>query len=170
MLSNTSTQYLVSLCDRYPENKYVIVEWEDLAKLNSTEDEDFNIAEVWKELRMNGCLINKYKDDDEVCFTLTDKSRVLVQEYKLLMEQMAKESKDKSQSATLGESYIKTDDTGSLVLMPANSGEVAKKKKFELKKMKKTAVGRGFLGGLISGGIFGLLFGLIGGFLANLIL
>ncbi|MDE6189023.1 MAG: hypothetical protein K2G37_01885 [Clostridia bacterium] len=170
MLSNTSTLYLVNLCDKYPENKYVIVEWEDLAKINTNEDENFDIAEVWNELKMNGCLINKYKDDSEVCFTLTDKSRVLVQEYKILVEQMAKQSdEENAEAAPLSESYIKTDNNGSLVLMPTG-GDVAKKRKFELKKMKKTAVGRGFLGGLISGGICGLLFGLIGGFIANLIL
>ena len=164
MLSNTSTQYLVDLCDKYPENKYVVVEWSDLIALNSRE-EGFNITDVWNELKMNGCLIIKYKDEDEVCFTLTDKSRVIVQEYKLLIEQAAKQSEDKSDGE--GETFIKTDENGSLMFMPGAT-ESVKKRKFELKKLKKSALGRGFLGGLISGGICGLLFGLIGGIIANL--
>ena len=147
MLSNTSTLYLVDLCDKYPDNKYVVVEWRDLACVNTNPNENFDLAEVWNELKMNGCLINKYKDEEEVCFTLTDKSRVLVQEYKLLTEQMAKQAEDKS-GDQLAESYIKT--------------------RLEVKKLKKSAMGRGFLGGLLSGGICGLLFGLLGGIIVNL--
>lgn len=166
MLSNTSTLYLVDLCDKYPDNKYVVVEWRDLACVNTNPNENFDLAEVWNELKMNGCLINKYKDEEEVCFTLTDKSRVLVQEYKLLTEQMAKQAEDKS-GDQLAESYIKTDENGSLMFMPSGN-EAAKKRRFEVKKLKKSALGRGFLGGLLSGGICGLLFGLLGGIIVNL--
>lgn len=166
MLSNTSTLYLVDLCDKYPDNKYVVVEWRDLACVNTNPNENFDLAEVWNELKMNGCLINKYKDEEEVCFTLTDKSRVLVQEYKHFTEQMAKQAEE-NEDAGQSESYIKTDENGSLMFMP-NSTENAKKKKFELKKLKKSAMGRGFLGGLLSGGICGLLFGLLGGIIVNL--
>ena len=167
MLSNTSTLYLVDLCDKYPENKYIVAEWADLSAINTNGEENFDVKEVWNELKMNGCLINKYKDDDEVCFTLTDKSRVLVQEYKLLMEQSAKQSEDGSSETIMGEGFIKTDENGSLVFMP--NGNEVKKRRFEIKKLKKGAMSRGFLGGLISGGIFGLLFGLLGGIIVNLL-
>ena len=164
MLSNTSTLYLVDLCEKYPENRYLVAEWDDLTAINTHADENFDVREVWNELKMNGCLINKYKDDDEVCFTLTDKSRVIVQEYKLLMEQSAKQESD---SADAPEGFIKTDESGSLVFMP--NGNEVKKRKFEIKKIKKGAMSRGFLGGLISGGIFGLIFGLLGGIIVNLL-
>ena len=117
---------------------------------------------------MNGCLVIKYKDEDEVCFTLTDKSRVIVQEYKLLLEQAARQSEEKT-DGEIGETFIKTDENGRLMFMPGGV-ESAKKRRFEVKKLKKSAMGRGFLGGLISGGIVGLLFGLIGGIIANLIM
>ncbi|MDE5549648.1 MAG: hypothetical protein K2J13_05300, partial [Clostridia bacterium] len=160
MLSNTTTLYLVDLCDKFPDNKYLVVEWSDLAAINTHESENFDLQEVWNELKINGCLINKYKDDDEVCFTLTDKSRVLVQEYKLLMEQSEKQA-DGASDTPMGEGFIKTDENGSLVFMP--NGNEVKKRRFEIKKIKKGAMSRGFLGGLISGGICGLLFGLLGG-------
>ncbi|MDE6614127.1 MAG: hypothetical protein K2K24_01320 [Clostridia bacterium] len=166
MLSNTTTLYLVDLCDKFPDNKYLVVEWSDLAAINTHESENFDLQEVWNELKMNGCLINKYKDDDEVCFTLTDKSRVLVQEYKLLMEQSEKQA-DGASDTPMGEGFIKTDENGSLVFMP--NGNEVKKRRFEIKKIKKGAMSRGFLGGLISGGICGLLFGLLGGIIANLL-
>lgn len=168
MLSNTSTLYLVDLCDKYPDNKYIVAEWDDLNAINTHESESFDLQDVWKDLKMNGCLINKYKDEDEVCFTLTDKSRVLVQEYKLLIEKMANQSED-SAASSMGEGFIKTDESGSLVFMQ-NGNELVKKRKFEIKKIKKGAMSRGFLGGLISGGIFGLLFGLLGGIIANLLM
>ncbi|MBD5085761.1 MAG: hypothetical protein HDT32_00030 [Clostridiales bacterium] len=166
MLSNTSTLYLVDLCEKYPENRYMVAEWDDLSAINTHDDENFDVREVWNELKMNGCLINKYKDDDEVCFTLTDKSRVIVQEYKLLMEQSAKQADGESETS-MGEGFIKTDESGSLVFMPG--GNEVKKRKFEIKKIKKGAMSRGFLGGLISGGIFGLIFGLLGGIIVNLL-
>ena len=53
--------------------------------------------------------------------------------------------------------------------MPS-SGEAVKKRKFEIKTLKKNAMGRGFLGGLISGAVAGLIFGIIGGVIINLIL
>ncbi|MDE5991152.1 MAG: hypothetical protein K2H36_06180 [Clostridia bacterium] len=168
MLSQKSTLYLVALCDKYPDNKYIVVEWSDLIALNTLEEENFDIAEVWNELKMNGCLIIKYKDDDEVCFTLTDKARVIVQEYKVLTEQMSKQSEEKSDTP-IGETFLKTDENGSLMFMPGGN-EVARKRKFELKKMKKSAMGRGFFGGLISGAICGLLFGLLGGIIVNLLM
>ena len=169
MLSNKSTLYLVTLCDKYPDNKYIVVEWRDLIALNTTDEGNFDIAEVWNELKMNGCLIIKYKDEDEVCFTLTDKARVIVQEYKVLMEQMSKQSEEEKTDTPIGETFIRTDENGSLMFMPGGN-ESARKRKFELKKMKKSAMGRGFFGGLISGGICGLLFGLLGGIIVNLLM
>ncbi len=79
---------------------------------------------------------------------------------------MAKQAEDKS-GDQLAESYIKTDENGSLMFMPSGN-EAAKKRRFEVKKLKKSAMGRGFLGGLLSGGICGLLFGLLGGIIVNL--
>lgn len=168
MLTNTATLYLVNLCDGYPDNKFVVVEWNDLKSLGNFE-EGVELSEMWKELKMNGCIINKYADSEEVCFSLTDKARVLVQEYKVLMEQMAAQEKDDKEKQSLDNSYIKTDENGSLVIMPS-SGEVIKKRKFELKELKKSAMGRGFLGGLLSGGIIGAIFGVLGGLIINLLM
>ena len=168
MLTNTTTLYLVNLCDAYPDNKFVVVEWNDLKSLGNFE-EGVELSEMWKELKMNVCIINKYADGEEVCFSLTDKARVLVQEYKVLMEQMAAQEKDDSEKHSLDNSYIKTDENGSLVIMPS-SGEVIKKRKFELKELKKSAMGRGFLGGLLSGGIIGAIFGVLGGLIINLLM
>ncbi|MDE5756571.1 MAG: hypothetical protein K2I23_05715 [Clostridia bacterium] len=167
MLTNSATLYLVDICDKYPDNKYHVVEWEDLKAINTQEDPNFDIQALWKELKMNACLVNKYADEQEVCFTLTDKARVLVQEYKAYLEQM-KAQEDGAQSETLDNAYIKTDENGSLVVVPS-SGDAVKKRRFEVKKLKKSAMGRGFLGGLLSGGIMGLIFGIIGGLIINLL-
>ena len=102
-------------------------------------------------------------------FFFDRQARVLVQEYKVLMEQMAAQEKDDSEKQSLDNSYIKTDENGSLVIMPS-SGEVIKKRKFELKELKKSAMGRGFLGGLLSGGIIGAIFGVLGGLIINLLM
>ena len=170
MLTNSATLYLVDLCDKYPDNKYIVAEWEDLKALNTQEDTAIDVQGLWKELKMNGCLINKYADDDEVCFTLTDKARVLVQEYKAYLEQMKAQADASGQESDgLDNAFIKTDENGSLVVMPT-SGDAVKKRKFEIKKLKKNAMGRGFLGGLISGGIMGLIFGIIGGLIINLLM
>jgi len=98
---------------------------------------------------------------------MTDKARVLVQEYKVLMEQM-KAQEDAQSQEDIAHSYIKTDEQGSLVVMPT-SAVAAKKKRFEVKKLKKSAFTSGMLGGLISGGVLGLIFGLLGGLIVNLI-
>ena len=166
MLTNSATLYLVDLCDKYPDNKYLVVEWEDLNALN-TQETPIDLKALWKELKMNGCLVNKYADENEVCFTLTDKARVLVQEYKAYLEQLKAQSSG-AEDETLSNSFIKTDENGSLVVMPT-SGEAVKKRRFEVKKLKKGAMGRGFLGGLISGSIMGLVFGIIGGLIINLL-
>ena len=167
MLTNSATLFLVDICDKYPDNKYLVVEWTDLEAINTQEDPNFDLKSLWKELKMNGCIVNKYLDDQEVCFTLTDKARVLVQEYKAYLEQM-KAQADGEQGDTLDNAYIKTDENGSLVVMPT-SGDAVKKRRFEVKKLKKSAMGRGFLGGLLSGGIMGLIFGIVGGLIINLL-
>ena len=170
MLTNSATLYLVDLCDKYPDNKYIVAEWEDLKAINTQEDTLIDLQGLWKELKMNGCIINKYADDDEVCFTLTDKARVLVQEYKAYLEQMkAQADADGQEAEILDNAFIKTDENGSLVVMPT-TGEAVKKKKFEIKKLKKGAMSRGFLGGLISGSIMGLVFGILGGIIMNLLM
>ena len=170
MLTNSATLYLVDLCDKYPDNKYIVAEWEDLKAINTQEDTPIDLQGLWKELKMNGCIINKYADDDEVCFTLTDKARVLVQEYKAYLEQMtAQADADGQEAEILDNAFIKTDENGSLVVMPT-TGEAVKKKKFEIKKLKKGAMSRGFLGGLISGSIMGLVFGILGGIIMNLLM
>ncbi|MDE6275183.1 MAG: hypothetical protein K2M75_01450 [Clostridia bacterium] len=171
MLTNSATLYLVDICEKYPDNKYIVAEWEDLKAINTHEDSSFDLQALWKELKMNGCLVNKYADDQEVCFTLTDKARVLVQEYKAYLDQMKAQAEADGQETAEGldNAFIKTDENGSLVVMPT-SGEAVKKRKFELKKLKKNAMGRGFFGGLISGAIMGLIFGIIGGIIINLIL
>ena len=170
MLTNSATLYLVDLCDKYPENKYVVSEWEDLRAISTQEDTNFDLKALWKELKMNGCLTHKYADDDEVCFTLTDKARVLVQEYKAYLEQMkARESEEGQEEEKLDNAYIKTDENGSLVVVPPSS-EAVKKKRFDIKKLKKGAMSRGFWGGLISGAIAGFVFGVIGGIIINLIM
>ena len=170
MLTNSATLYLVDLCDKYPDNKYIVAEWEDLKAINTQEDTPIDLQGLWKELKMNGCIINKYADDDEECFTLTDKARVLVQEYKAYLEQMkAQADADGQEAEILDNAFIKTDENGSLVVMPT-TGEAVKKKKFEIKKLKKGAMSRGFLGGLISGSIMGLVFGILGGIIMNLLM
>ena len=168
MLTNSATLYLVDLCDKFPDNKYVVMEWEDLKSLNTQEDENFDVQGLWKELKMNGCLINKYADNDEVCFTLTDKARVLVQEYKAYVEQM-KAQADGQETDGLDNAFIKTDENGSLVVMPT-TGDAVKKRKFEIKKLKKSAMGRGFLGGLIGGAVAGLVFGVLAAIIVNLLM
>lgn len=184
MLSNTNTRFLAELCDKYPENKYIIVEWTELKSLWDSAPEDFDFDEAWNELKINNCVVYKYKDDEEVCFTLTDKARVIVQEYKVLVEQAiaaqqaamkasAKKQDDddlstQNSEAFLKDTYMQTRDDGStVVIMPQST--VEKKKKFELKELKHNAFASGFIGGLISGGVLGLIFGLIGGIIAKLI-
>lgn len=170
MLTNSATLYLVDICDKYPDNKYLVVEWEDLKAINTQEDPNFDLKALWKELKMNGCLINKYADEQEVCFTLTDKARVLAQEYKAYLEQMkAQADADDKDTGGLDNAFIKTDENGSLVVMPS-SGDAVKKRKFEVKKLKKSAMGRGFLGGLLSGGIMGFVFGVLGAVIINLLM
>ncbi|MDE7208744.1 MAG: hypothetical protein K2O31_02565 [Clostridia bacterium] len=170
MLTNSATLYLVDICDKYPDNKYLVVEWEDLKAISTQEDPNFDLQALWKELKMNGCLVNKYADEQEVCFTLTDKARVLVQEYKAYLEQMkAQAEADDKEPSGLDNAFIKTDENGSLVVMPS-SNDAVKKRKFEVKKLKKSAMGRGFLGGLLSGCIMGLIFGVLGAVIISLLM
>lgn len=183
MLSNTSTRYLAELCDKYPENKYVVVEWPELKELWEYAPEDFDFDESWKELKMNNCIVYKYKDEDEVCFTLTDKARVLVQEYKVLVEQALNaqqpapktvsrktESEDfhHEQEQILKDAYVQTNPDGrTVMIMPKDVAE--KKKRFEFKKIKQNAFAAGFIGGLVSGLICGIIFGIIGGIIGAML-
>lgn len=170
MLSNTSTLYLKSLCEKYPENKYIVVEWSELRELVENPSDDYNFEEIWKELKINNCVVYKYNDEEEVCFTLTDKARLIVQEYNVLMQSaVIQDSEDEEeQQEIIKDSYIKTDDDGrTVVVMPKEV--VQEKKKFELKKIKHNAFYSGIVGGLIGGSIAGLIFGFLGALIVKLI-
>lgn len=184
MLSNTTTRYLAELCDKFPDNKYVVVEWSELKSMWKDAPEDFDFDESFKELKMNDCIIYKYKDEDEVCFTLTDKARVLIQEYRVFIEQAVaaqqtakktvakkgdkEEQLSAEQKEIIKDSYVQAGADGrAVMIMPTEVAE--KKKKFEFKRIKQNAFASGFLGGLVGGLVFGLIFGIIGGIIAKLI-
>lgn len=184
MLSNTSTRYLAELCDKYPENKYIIVEWDELKSLWEKAPEDFDFDDTWNEIKINNCIEYKYKDEEEVCFTLTDKARVIVQDYKVLLEKALaaqqaamkaslkkpddEESVDSNEDL-LKDTYVQTTEDGSTVVIRPQE-KVEQQKQYELQIVRKKAFYSGLTGGLLSGSVLGMIFGILGGFIAKLII
>lgn len=145
MLSENATKLLIGLCNKINGKEYVIYSWDEVAKANEEELPIDEIKEIFEEARLNQCLSQKYKDDDEVCFAVTDKALLIKQDYELIKK--AEVSQEK---------LIKTDESGnSVIVLPKTSHEVAQIQKLEKKKLsfRLGAFIYGILGGILGGGI-----------------
>ena len=144
MLTEKATKLTMGLCENIGSKEYVIYSWDEVAKCYS-EDADINeIKELFEEVRLNQCVNQKYKDDDEVCFAITDKALLIKHDY----EAMEKAEK----TAT---PLVKTDDNGnSVIVIPQSAPQLEKyTKKKKTLGLKLTAFLYGLLGGVLGGAI-----------------
>jgi len=133
----------MGLCDKIGSKEYVIYSWEDVAKAYGEDIEVADVKEIFEDIRLNQCIIQKYKDDEEVCFAITDKARLIKQDYEAL-------TKVEENAAPL----VKTDESGnSVIVIPKSSQEL---QKYVPQKKKK-------LGARIEAFLFGILGGALGG-------
>lgn len=149
MLSKTQTQYLVVLTDKFLEHGFVIQEWDELKSL-CLEGMDFD--ECWEQLNVNGCLTIKFKDAEQVCFKLTDRARLLVQDYKIMQQQVEISAKTMLQSDSMGRTIM-------VVPQEDNAEDENLSKQSQTDNKTKVRKNRGFWSGLIGGLLGGLLSG-----------
>ena len=142
MLSESATKLVMALCDKINGKEYVIYSWDEVKNSYDQKAALEDVQKIFEEARLNLCINQKYKDDDEVCFTMTDKARLIKQDYELL--EKAEETHEK---------VIKTDDAGnSVIVLPKTSHEVVAAKKKTL-SYKVTSFLYGIFGGVLGGGI-----------------
>ena len=154
MLTISQSELLVNLYDKYFGKGYVIAEWDELFCLYSQEQftqDDF--FDSWEQLKVDNCIIQKFRDNEQVCFCLTDKAKSISQDFVVMQEQTLSHSNAVVQTDSLGRT---------IVVLPKNQtieesiNEVAQNSKKEAVRSSKS---KGFWSGLL-GGIFG---GLISG-------
>ncbi len=142
MLSESATKLIIALGEKTGGKEYVIYSWDEIAKSLGEECVVDEIKPLFEEARLNQCLTQKYKDDDEVCFALTDKGLLIKQDYELMLKQ--EETQEK---------VIKTDESGnSVIVLPKTSNEIVPIKKKGL-SYKVSAFLYGILGGALGGAI-----------------
>ncbi len=142
MLSERATKLVMGLSKVISGKEYVIYSWDEVAKCFDEKDVSLDeVKNVFEEVRLNQCLNQKYKDDDEVCFALTDKALLIKNDYEVL--EKAKISKEK---------VIKTDEQGnSVIVIPKTENEIA-----PITKKPKIIFNLGaFLWGILGGGFGG---------------
>lgn len=147
MLSQIATDLTIALSKQISNTSFVIYSWEDIAALLSNEEKSCSKEEcknIFEEIRLNGCLIVKYKDDEEVCFSMTDKALVLTQELEAL-----------SKKENIKETMVKTDESGhATFVMPTTQvalDNITKKNSSVSSKAKNFFIG--FLGGIVGGAV-----------------
>ena len=142
MLSESATKLVMNLCEKISGKDFVIYSWDEVKNCYGEDEALDDVKKVFEEARLNLCITQKYKDDDEVCFAMTDKALLIKQDYELMLK--AEKTKEK---------VIKTDEAGnSVIVLPKTSKEVMAQKKKPL-SIKITAFLYGILGGVLGGGI-----------------
>ena len=132
----------MNLCEKINGKDFVIYSWDDLKACYGEDVALDDVKKIFEEARLNLCVTQKYMDEDEVCFQVTDKALLIKQDYELLKK--AEKTKEK---------VIKTDDEGnSVIVLPKTSAEVAAQPKKKL-SFKIEAFLYGILGGVLGGGI-----------------
>ena len=144
MLTDKATKLVLALCDKIGSKEYVIYSWEDVAKCYDEKSSIDDVKALFEEGRLNQCLTQKYKDDDEVCFAITDKALLIRHDYNALTNAT-------EDAAPL----VKTDEDGNSVLVLPTSNEQLKKIKKGTRALsyKLTAFLYGLLGGVLGGAI-----------------
>ncbi len=161
MLTVQQTQFLSKLSHNFQDKGYVIQEWNDIFDLLGDEKPDNTTCkEMWEQIKINNCIIIKFKDEEQVCFCMTDKAKLLCQEFDLMQQQAQEKS-----------AVISQDSLERTVMVLPDSSQIEKiidtkatKPKFRYKVGAFFAgLLGGVLGGFLSGGaVFYLLQSLIG--------
>ena len=142
MLTESATKLVMALCEKTKGSEYKIYTWDEVKSYYDENAALEDVKSIFEEARLNLCINQKYKDDDEVCFCMTDKARLIKQDYEIL--EKAEKKKEK---------VIKTDDAGnSVIVLPKTSKEVVEVKKKTL-SFKVASFLYGILGGVLGGGI-----------------
>lgn len=79
MLNARTEAFLDALCGVYARQGYKVRDWEDLATL-LPEQEREQVREYVRDLREDGYLAVKYCDEEEICFSLTDRGNRYAEE------------------------------------------------------------------------------------------
>ena len=134
----------MGLCSKIGSKEYVIYSWDEVAKCFDDDADLAEVKELFEEVRLNQCVNQKYKDDDEVCFAITDKALLIKHDY----EAMEKAEK----TAT---PLVKTDESGnSVIVIPQSAPQLEKyTKPKKTLGFRLTAFLYGILGGVLGGGI-----------------
>lgn len=145
MLTKDTIEFLVELSSTIPTRSYKVKEWRELAELKEGLDEEKCKAYL-NQLKINGCVDIKYFDEQEICFALTDKTNLIVDDYKILNE-------EKPQSSQV----VKDNDGRVMAVIPIKKTS----KKFDFKSWLFGFLG-GIVGGLVSGGILYAILNVVG--------
>ena len=111
MLSDKATQLTIALVEKIDAKvggAYKIFGWDEIAPLVGKETVDQELKDLFEEVRLNSCLTLKYKDDNEVCFAMTDKAILLKQDLDAM--KIAQEGKVEAP-------MVKVDDQGNSMVV-----------------------------------------------------
>lgn len=140
MLSQKATDLNIALCEKIEGSNFVIMSWEDIFGVLLEEKPDDNTCrQLFEELRLNACVTLKYKDEEQACFAMTDKARLIAEEIKALVE--VEENK---------ETMIKTDENGHAMFVVPKTKMALE----NISKSKKESSMKSFLAGML-GGVLG---------------
>ena len=147
MLTDKAAKLVIGLCDKIGSKEYVIYSWEDVAKCLDDKADVEEVKTLFEQVRINGCVNQKYKDDEEVCFAMSDKGLLIKHDYQAL--------KSAEEDAT---PLVQADESGNAVLvLPKSSQELHKIKRNVSTKV--VAFLYGILGGVLGGAIvYGIIY------------
>lgn len=146
MLTTRATEWLEQICDAIPTDGYKMREWKELYALLPDLSAEEGAA-LWRELRAGGMVQVKFHDDDEVCFALSERSRAVVQDVKILRESHA----DPDQA------IIQTGADGKAMMM-VSTDTIARD---VIRRTRKTRNLRSWIAGLLSGIVGGIVGGIV---------
>lgn len=92
MISKEATLLFAKIADNITESGYVVKDWSELfALLGESRPKDDKLKEMWEQIKFYGYVVQKFKDDEQVCFAITDKGKLYQEELKTVAVGLTKD-------------------------------------------------------------------------------
>lgn len=92
MISKEASLFFAKIANNIIESGYVIKEWSEIFGLLGQEGKkDEKTLEMWEQIKFYGYVEQKFKDDEQVCFAITDKGRLFAEELKAVVANVGNE-------------------------------------------------------------------------------
>lgn len=95
MISKEASIFFAKIADNIKKSGFIVKEWDEIkAVYGENVPKDEQIAEMWEQIKFYGYIDQKYKDESEVCFAITDKGRLFEEELKIVVDDLDAENVD----------------------------------------------------------------------------